>query len=127
MKPKNAPFDKLETIPAKYHFNDAELADLARKQGEIYQAIQTLEAEKKHVATDYASRIEAHEAQLAQASNKTTSGYEFRPTECRVIFRPNDKAKDYFHGKTGELVETRPMEIGDFQKSLPLEEDGKTE
>ncbi|PYS91094.1 MAG: hypothetical protein DMF62_03045 [Acidobacteria bacterium] len=121
MKTYKGKFDAKATVQVKHEFTTEELADLARKQGQLYQELENLEGTKSHVSKDFAARIECKSSELAEISNKTASGYEMRPTECGIKFRPAENAKDVYVAESGQFVETQRMQPADYQKEIPLE------
>lgn len=118
--------DIIETIHAKHTFTQEELIEVSRSLGRTCTEIATLESEKSAVTKDFASRIETKEILRDSLVDKVSSGYEFRPTECIVIFDPKNRSKDYIRrnvdGETGEFVERRKMTTSDFQLALPVQE-----
>ena len=115
-----------ENIHAKHVFTNDETIDLARELGRVSTAINTLEAEKSATAKDYSFRIETAEIKRDSLSEKITSGYEMRPTDCVVIFDPKNRSKDYFRkdgsGMAENFIERREMTQADFQLCLPAPE-----
>ena len=118
--------DIVETIHAKHTFTQEELIEVSRSLGRTCTEIATLESEKSAVTKDFASRIETKEIQRDSLVDKVLSGYEFRPTECVVVFDPKNRSKDYMRrngdGEAGEFIERREMNTADFQLALPVQE-----
>lgn len=121
--------DIVETIHAKHTFSQDELIEVSRSLGRTCTEIATLESEKSAVTKDFASRIETKEIMRDSLVDKVSSGYEFRPTECVIVFDPKNRSKDYMRrngdGEPGEFVERREMTAADFQLALPVAEADK--
>lgn len=121
--------DIIETIHAKHTFTQEELIEVSRSLGRTCTEITMLESEKSAVTRDFASRIYTKEIQRDSLVDKVSSGYEFRPTECVVIFDPKNRSKDYLRrngdGEPGEFIERREMTTADFQLALPVQEESK--
>lgn len=117
--------DIIETIHAKHILSQDELIEVSRCLGRTCTEIATLESEKSAVTKDFASRIETKEILRDSLVDKVSSGYEFRPTECIVVFDPKNRSKDYMRrngdGEPGEFIERREMTTADFQLALPVE------
>lgn len=118
--------DIVETIHAKHTFSQEELIEVSRSLGRTCTEITTLESEKSVVTKDFASRIETKEIMRDSLVDKVSSGYEFRPTECVVVFDPKNRSKDFMRrlndGEIGEFIERREMTQADFQLALPVQE-----
>jgi hypothetical protein len=117
VKTKKLP-EHIETIEAKHDFSDPEKIGLLEELSRAHHEAGELKEQAKHSATEWKNRIKSIENKISTISNKATSGYEFRPTECRVEFDTKKEKKTYFNKKTGEKVETRDMTPADFE--LPL-------
>lgn len=112
----------LETIPAQYFFNDVEKLELGLKLGNGTAKLSELEGQKKSVTADFNGQIESVKAQIGSLSQKVTSGYEMRETECVVTFDPKSNTKHYHNRRTGEFVRSAEMTRADYQFNLPVEE-----
>jgi hypothetical protein len=120
--------DIIETIHAKHTFSQDELIEVSRSLGRTCTRSPRLNRRRAQ-SKDFASRIETEEIMRDSLVDKVSSGYEFRPTECIVVFDPKNRSKDYMRrngdGEPGEFVERREMTTADFQLALPVQETTK--
>jgi hypothetical protein len=112
----------------KHTFTNDELnqigADLARSIGQL----RGIEAELDQVKASFKAKVTECEARINSLSTDRVNGFDMRNERCIVLFRPNDRKKDFFlesdaamldeahHGLTPMLIEDMTRE--DFQFEL---------
>ena len=69
----------------KHHFNDSELAQMARQQATQLNESSQLESEAKSIATDFKARIESKKAQLQSLGVRVNTGFEMRVQKCLIL------------------------------------------
>lgn len=122
-KPKKKESPIIETINTKHDFSDSEKLDLGSSLTEAMQEANELADQLKTIQADYRSRIQSSKAKIAELSNKLRTGYDMRPTRCRVVFNGKTGRKRYFlaDSKKAVLVVDLPMTPSDYNRELPLE------
>jgi Trp operon repressor len=95
------------------------LADrMARAVSEIKDAEGTL----KSASTQLKADIAKHTAELDQAAEQFRNGYVFRHIDCTVEKNYQNGSWSIFRMDTFEIIKERPLEAGERQRTLPLEE-----
>lgn len=116
-KPKEVVF---ESIEAKHEFTQDEKIGLLETLAGAHHEVQGLQDQAKTSAQDWKLRIKVVEDRIADISNKATSGYELRKTECSVEYNSKKGKKTYFRVSDNKEIETRDMTPSDFEMLLPL-------
>lgn len=107
----------------RYFFTDQEKLELGKRLGEKTNAICQLEDEKSRATKDYGARIKTVENEVAGLSQRVREGYEFRDTECRVIFdTPEPGKKTVIRLDTKEQVSIDAMTNEEKQTSFAEQE-----
>lgn len=107
----------------RYEFSDAEITSIARDQGQKLRDRDTLTAEKKRVAKQYATRIETLDGEIDADTDKITTGYEMRMIECLVYYdQPEAGHKSIVRSDTGTLVRTERMTQSEMQREMEFKE-----
>lgn len=102
---------------------EKEKAELAATMAEDQAKLESLEDEKKAVASDYKSRIEQTQGTIRRNSATYRQGWELRETECSEIHDYERAEFRIVRLDTGEFVKCRPMTQDELTLSLPLEEE----
>ena len=74
--------------------------------------------EKKERAAAYKTKIDTHNLEALTLSTALQNGFETRTIECRLVKNYGLRTVDIVRTDTGELVMTRPIEIGEAQESM---------
>jgi hypothetical protein len=106
----------------KCDFSLEEIQQRAQSLARANQQAHQIEAEKKQVASDYKSRIEAVMSEVLALSSAVAMGYEMRRTECSVIYNsPTSGEKTLVRKDTGEYVRVERMTSEEQQEVFPFE------
>ncbi len=93
---------------------------------DLNERLANLEAEKKSVTSDFASKIAAVEGEIASDSNHIRSGYEYRSLDCTIHFdKPRAGRKQFIRDDNGEIVGDEAMEDYDRQAVMDFEKSEK--
>lgn len=102
----------------KYRFNEDEIKDLGGQMAQSYQRLQTLEAEKKSVATRFKNDIEAEQLKASNIADNISTGWEMRQLPCIEEWDYETGIITTTRNDTGEIVRTRQMLEADRQAKL---------
>lgn len=103
-------------------FNNEELLVLGKELAEHNGALAALENDKSRVVSDFGAKIKAKEADVAIASNKIATGYEFRDVPVTITLnKPAVGKKTVVRDDTGEHVGVEDMSQDELQQQLQLE------
>lgn len=116
---------KIETIPARHDFSEAEKGELGLKLAGLTQEKTRVEEEKKVAMSQWTTRIKGIQNDISAASGKISSGFEMRDTECEVHFDWKKGTKTYVRKSDNKEVETRKIEEPERQQHLFSEEQEK--
>lgn len=106
----------------KHVFSPQEIATLNVDFGNAYDAVKSAEADFDAVKAVHKAKIQEAESKMTTLRATINAGFDFRDTECEVLFRPADKKKDFFiltpTGRLALPVLTEDMTTEDFQQDL---------
>lgn len=103
----------------RYFFTDPEKLELGKRLGEKTNQICQLDDEKSRATKDYGARIKTVENEVAGLSQRVREGYEFRDTECRVLFdTPEPGKKTVIRLDTKQQVSIDQMTTEEKQTSF---------
>lgn len=127
---------KIEVRSLRHNFTPQEKADIGASLAREIGTHRSVEADFDQVKADYKAKLAKIDAQINDLSTNLMNGFDIRPERCIVIFRPQDKKKDYYlesvvteEGKLliGEKpLATEDMTPQDFQAEL-IEAESKFE
>lgn len=116
---------KIERIPARHNFSEAEMSKLGSDLAGLAQEKTRVEEEKKVHMAQWTTRIKTIQGSISDVSNKITSGFEMRDTECEVHYDWKKGFKTYVRKEDGKEIETRKIEEPERQQHLFNEEQEK--
>ncbi|NMW21414.1 MAG: hypothetical protein HKK67_07240 [Chlorobiaceae bacterium] len=105
-------------MEVKCHLTEEENIDKGRELADHVQIIESLQEEKRALAAAAKTKIDSHNLEAITLSLALRNGYEYRTLECRMVKNYTQRTVDIVRLDTGELVQTRPMEMGEAQESL---------
>lgn len=111
----------------KHTFSREEREAISEKLVKQLSDQNTLTLEANQIKSSYKAKLDESAAQVASLAGNLQAGFEMRPVECRVVFRPKQGKKDYFRTDTGELAHTEDMTQSDFQTNLDFERQAERE
>ncbi len=79
------------------------------------QKIEQLQGEKKSIAQDYKTRIDACTLEEGILAEALSQGYEYRDVECDEVPDYTALVVSLYRRDTGDFVQSRPMEAKDKQ------------
>ena len=82
------------------------------------QELESLEDERKAVASSYKERIETCQMQMRRAARQYKDGFEMRDLECMVTRDYDTGTVSYVRTDNGECALIRPMTAGERQMRL---------
>lgn len=82
------------------------------------------EAEFQQVKSRFKAKLDEAEARTTTLCINLRNGWEQRSVECRVVYRPADRKKDFYRLDTDTLALTEDMEPADYQAELLQAESG---
>lgn len=115
---------KIETRNIKHSFTPLERETIGKDLALALSSKRNLEAEFEQVKKDYKAKEATHDARIELLGTNIVNGFEMRQLRCVVVFRPQDRKKDFFleteftadDGCQAVLVED--MTADDFQAEL---------
>jgi len=110
--------EELVTMEVKCFLTEEEKIERGSELAQHVQNAEQLTDEKKERAAAYKTKIDTHRLEAVALSDALQAGYEFRQTECRKVINYAMRTVDFVRTDTGELVQTRPMEIGEAQENM---------
>lgn len=110
--------DKKSMEMVKHVFTEEEKRDFATEMALKVAEMQSLEDQKKAVASQFKSDIEALQAKVNRFAYNLNSGSEMRSVECRIEYDTEHKEATYYRIDTGEFIKTRLMNQQELQISL---------
>ncbi len=121
---------KLEIKSVKHVFSLEERDEVGGMLARSLALLRGINAEFDEVKANYKFKIAEAEAAIGSLETKRTNGFEFRSENCRVVYRPKDRKKDYYlenDPKDAAPVLTEPMTQEDFQAEIDLADEAKKE
>lgn len=111
--------DKTQSITYKHIFSNEEKLEIGAKLALQQSEKAQFELDKKSMASDFKSKIEAKDAEISMNTNYINSGYKFEPVEA--IKRPNlsEMCFEIIHPDNGEVVEKVPFKHNDIRALFP--------
>lgn len=117
-----APITKKSKRNLRCKFTNDELLVVGKELAEANNALTALENDKARVVSDFAAKIKGAEAIVSIASNKISTGYEFRDVPVTIaMHEPESGKKTIVRDDTKEIVEVLDMTQDELQPEL-LEE-----
>ena len=117
--------EKLEKMLCKYEFTDSEKQEIGAEMGRFLCELTDVELEKKAIASDFKSRIDALKSSIQNSATKLNNGYEMRQIECRVEYdHKNDvvrwiRTDNYMIARYRKMEQSeKQMEVFDINKEL---------
>ena len=111
---------KYENEFLKYVFTEDELKEIAGEMAQKIVNLQQAEDDLKAIKSDYKSQMDGIQAGINQAATKMTSGYEMRPTKCKMVPDYPRKVWQYVRVDTGEMVKEKNMTSNDLKWNLRI-------
>lgn len=108
----------IEKIEARHNFSDEEKLAMLSELTRLNQDHERLVDEMKASSKGWKSRIESVLLRVKAITDNASNGYEFRLTECKVVFDAKKGKKRYYRKDNEEFVEERDMNPSDYE--LPL-------
>lgn len=107
----------------KHLFTADEIAGLNIDFGNAYDALGVVEAEFEQVKSSYKAKIAEATSRMVTIRATINAGFEFRDTECEVVFLPKCKRKQFWTlppdaATRGEMLLEEDMTPADFQQDL---------
>jgi len=107
----------------QHDFSMDELNELGRKLAELFEKKVEVDAELKEVKSEFKSKIDNLDSQMARTSHSRRCKYEYRDTECEVQYHePEVGMLRIVRLDTMQEVEVKKMSEGECQGILPLED-----
>lgn len=120
--PKDKPFTKPTKHYCKYVFDNPELLAIGKQLAEHNANLTAVEADKKRVVADFQAKITALEAEIAIASGKIQTGYQWMDMPCTIHYNlPKTGKKQIMRDDTKEIVQTADMTSEEMQMELPVQ------
>ncbi|NMW17990.1 MAG: hypothetical protein HKK66_02975 [Chlorobiaceae bacterium] len=110
--------DELVMMEVKCFLTEEEKIERGSELARHVQNAEMLTNEKKERAAAYKTKIDTHRLEAVALSDALQAGYEHRQIECRKVIHYALRTVDFVRNDTGELVQTRPMEIGEAQENM---------
>ena len=110
--------DELVMMDVKCFLTEEEKIERGSELAQHVRSAELLSEEKKEKASAYKTKIDTHNLEALTLSNALQNGFETRSIECRLVKNYALRTVDVVRDDTGELVMTRPMEIGEAQESM---------
>jgi len=108
------------SLPVK--FTADQVSQFSDDLAEGVAKLVAIEDEKKQVASDYKSRIEALQAEVKRLARYVTQKQEFQQVECRMMLdHPKHGVKTLIRTDTGEIAAEETMTPADRQMVINLE------
>lgn len=107
-----------EIRPCKYVYTTEEMGQIAERLAIKTQELESLEDEKKAVASSYKERIETCQMQMRRAARQYKDGFEMRDIECMVTRDYDTCTISYMRLDNGEVTLVRPMTAAERQMRL---------
>jgi hypothetical protein len=117
--------DELVMMEVQCFLTEEEKIDRGRDLASHVRMVELLTSEKKEKVAAYKTKIDAHHLDAVHLSAALQNGYEYRSVECRRVMNYQLRIVDFVRVDTGELVLSRPMDIGEAQESMFDDERGK--
>lgn len=80
----------------KHVFTDPEIAKLNIDFRQAYANLEAVEADAASVKSQLKAKVDEAAGRMKTLNATLQAGFEYRDTDCIVVFRPNDKQKDYY-------------------------------
>jgi hypothetical protein len=110
--------DELVMMDVKCYLTEEEKLERGSELALHVRSAELLGDEKKVRAAAYKTKIDAHNLEALTLSTALQNGFETRSIECRMVKNYANRTVDVVRDDTGELVLTRPMEIGEAQENM---------
>ncbi|HYE30259.1 MAG TPA: hypothetical protein VEH27_02420 [Methylomirabilota bacterium] len=108
------------------NFNEAELLAIGKDLAQQHSQLVALENDKKRVVADFQARIATVEAAISIASNKISTGYEYRDVPCtEILGSPKPDQKTVIRDDNNAVVGTWTMSAEEMQRQFALEAEAK--
>lgn len=107
---------KIEIKSLRHSFSPEERAEIGASLAREIGHHRSVEADFDQVKADYKAQLAKIDAQINDLSTNLMNGFDIRPERCVVIFRPEDKKKDYFLER--DMIADAPAE-GEPRKEIP--------
>ena len=109
------------SLPLRCAFTEKELLERGKQMAEKHGELAGKKEELDTIKSQFKSQIEGLEAAIETLSKALTSGYEYRPVTCTVLFdSPKAGAKTTIRMDTMEEVSIDQMTPAEMQSELPL-------
>ncbi len=105
-------------MEVKCHLTEEEKIEKGSELAGHVQIIESLQEEKRAHAAAAKTKIDSHNLETNTLALALRNGYEYRMLECRKVINYAQRTVDIVRLDTGELVQTRPMEIGEGQENM---------
>lgn len=109
--------DELVMMEVKCSLTEEEKIERGSELALHVRSAELLGDEKKERAAAYKTKIDTHNLEALTLSTALQNGFETRTIECRLVKNYGLRTVDIVRTDTGELVMTRPIEIGEAQES----------
>ena len=110
--------DELVMMEVKCSLTEEEKIERGSELALHVRSAELLGDEKKERAAAYKTKIDTHNLEALTLSTALQNGFETRTIECRLVKNYGLRTVDIVRTDTGELVMTRPIEIGEAQESM---------
>jgi hypothetical protein len=87
---------KIEVKNVKHIFSQEERAQIGADLARAIATARGVAAEFDQVQASFKSRTAAADAQIDGLATDTQNGFRYQNERCVVVYRPNDRKKDYF-------------------------------
>lgn len=92
------------------------------QMAEALQSLEETEKRKKEFTAQINADIEKHEARSHEIGHKLTSGKEFRPVKCDIVYDWEKKQRAWIRKDTGEVAHEDIIPEEMIQEELELQE-----
>jgi hypothetical protein len=106
----------------KYIFTETELQEFAESMARKVAEMELLEDQKKEVAQQFKSKLDGLQNEIKRLAKYVRNRYDYRETECELLFDYEDNEVRYIRMDTGEVHRVRDMTAAEKQMKLPGED-----
>lgn len=121
-KPATTTEGRIVPRSVKHMFTQAENLDMNTRLLNALDSKDNTEMDFEAVKADHKTKLAAADALVGSLRSSLRTGFEMRVKDCRCVYRPKEKKKDFFllnpDGSNGELVATEDMTGEDMQMEL---------
>ena len=115
---------EIKSMHIKYVFTEDEKKDIAAELALKFSEKESLELQKKEVASKFTSEINTANVHATRLSNEYNQGYTYKNHDCYEIFDYDSKQVFTHRADTKDQVDVRTMSVAEYQREMfdPREE-----